>query len=373
MPHQHIWDGKEAWTEQLILFRRQYLQSVDPKFLPFPSDSTWRSPGFQSSFFRFVLSDGAHDFLPTRRYRIRVLKRIVDDLQSSFKDLDEDEISDDILFAYSALLEKTQAPELEEAQCMSPIIYTLPYTLQVSPEICLFETHSLLAASGSTGYRTWEAALRLGTFFCSSFGRDFVENKRVLELGAGTGLLSILCAKQLGASYVHATDGYSEIVEELRVNIGINDEYLRLPIVASRLWWGTSSLIDSAGDCEQLGKFDLIIGADVTYDPGSISPLVTTIYEAFEQNPAAKAIISATVRNEDTVAIFLNTCARHQIVIEEIRAPQGKIEPQRGFFHSLLIPIRVFLLSLQAEREPGYVPEEGVVQEYWHILGPDKG
>ena len=342
---------QDEWFGQVILFRRQYLQLVEPKLLPYPAVSAWRTPDFQSTFFHFILSDDANPFLPPSRYRLRVLKRVVDDLQKSFKNTEEDEISDDILLTYSNLLQEVQAPEVDSVREENMVIYTLPNTTEMAPEIKLLESRSLFAASGTTGMRTWDAALHLGIFFCTSFGRGFVYDKRILELGAGTGFLSILCACHLGASHVLVTDGYDKIVDGLRANLSHNC-WRTTPIEAAQLWWGSSSLINPKVGSFQPSKFDLVIGADVIYDPELVSPLVITIDEAFTHCSASKAIISATVRNKNTIQVFLDTCASHFIAVEEIRSPQANNESQYGFFHSTSIPIGIFLLSRDAEHLP---------------------
>ena len=52
-----------------------------------------------------------------------------------------------------------------------------------------------IAAAGTMGLRTWEAALHLGQYLCTN--PELVRNKRVLELGTWTGYLAILCRPRL--------------------------------------------------------------------------------------------------------------------------------------------------------------------------------
>jgi len=46
-----------------------------------------------------------------------------------------------------------------------------------------------------------------------------------------------------------------------------------------------------------------------TYDKTVIPRLVSTLREFFELNPALRAFMSATIRNEQTFETFLNACS----------------------------------------------------------------
>ena len=149
------------------------------------------------------------------------------------------------------------------AQQKSYVSYTAPTVLPDAPCITLVEARSLIAASGTTGLRTWEAALHLGHYLFSVEGRELVANNYILELGAGTGFLSILCAKYLGASYVMATDGSEEVIDDLASNIYLNGLEGSNGIGRTVLKWGHSldnGVIDDPGSPH---RYNLILGADV--------------------------------------------------------------------------------------------------------------
>ena len=151
------------------------------------------------------------------------------------------------------------------------ITYTAPGVDLNPPSVVLSETQSILASSGTTGFRTWEAALHLASFLYSSDGRNLVAQKHVLELGAGTGLLSIFCAAHLGASYVLATDGSTEIINNLKKNLVLNDLGSSETLGVQRLQWG-HALIGGAADRREEGKrFDTILGADLVCIPTSLA------------------------------------------------------------------------------------------------------
>lgn len=120
-----------------------------------------------------------------------------------------------------------------------------------------------MAFSGDTGWRTWEAALLLGTYLFSAKGRHLVQNKNVIELGAGTGFLSILCAKHLSASYVLSTDGSQASINDICSNIFLNGLEGTTRIDTAVLRWG-QKLNDSILHCDVVARsYDLVVGADV--------------------------------------------------------------------------------------------------------------
>ena len=149
------------------------------------------------------------------------------------------------------------------AQQKSYMTFTAPSPKLTAPQVTLLEAPRLLASSGTTGFRTWEAALYLGAFLFSPNGRQFVAGKNVIELGAGTGFASILCAKHLGAKRVLATDGSQEVISDLKANLLHNGLIEGDVIQTSILQWG-HTLVSGVGDCREQGlSYELIIGADV--------------------------------------------------------------------------------------------------------------
>lgn len=134
---------------------------------------------------------------------------------------------------------------------------------QKEPTITLLERRHLISGSLTTGFRTWEAALHLGAYLLTPAGQDLVRDKSILELGAGTGFLSILAAKHLHAKHVTTTDGDEGVVEALRENLFLNGLDDGQRVNTSVLRWGQglkSTWVEE--DCEAW-PYDLIIGADI--------------------------------------------------------------------------------------------------------------
>lgn len=128
--------------------------------------------------------------------------------------------------------------------------YTLP---PPHAPITLLETPSLISGLGTTGLRTWEAALALSEWLLQQQQqRDSPRGRRVLELGAGTGLVSLVAAR-CGAESVRATDADDGVCIALRENAARNGLGDRV-CVEQRRW---------AGPREVPEHVDLVLGADV--------------------------------------------------------------------------------------------------------------
>ena len=173
------------------------------------------------------------------------------------------EISDSLITSLTQILAQPLISASTAAQQKCHVTYTVPLSTLGAPAITLLEARSLLASSGTTGLRTWEAALFLGAYLFSPQGRQHVQNKEILELGAGTGFLSILCAKHLEAKRVLATDGSVEVIDDLQSNICLNCLERTQIVDTAMLKWGQILDDDILKAHNENRSCDLILGADV--------------------------------------------------------------------------------------------------------------
>ncbi|CAK9786355.1 hypothetical protein CC85DRAFT_284964 [Cutaneotrichosporon oleaginosum] len=176
--------------------------------------------------------------------------------------------------------------------------------------------------AGTTGLRTWTAALHLAHHVLHSSSTLFSSATLppVVELGAGTGFLSILLA-QLGADVI-TTDLGDEYGDDegqafrtplgrLKANISLNELH-KPPKVRSLDWADASASPDQrtpawAEALEPVeGRRRVVMAADVIYDPDLVPLLVDAIDVLAE---GSHAVLAATVRNEDTFELFLDECA----------------------------------------------------------------
>jgi len=246
----------------------------------------------------------------------------------------------------SSLLSSRIPSEANSAQQKSFVTYTLsslPLTSGELPTITLLESQNLLAAAGITGFRTWEAALHLGNYLCTY--ASLVNGKSILELGAGTGYVSVLCSKYLGASRVLSTDGSDDVVASLSTNFYLNGLQDQTVIQCKELKWGQALLGSEHPQWNSGRQIDLVLGADLTYDGSNHAALVSTFGDLFNLYPQVKIIIAATIRNLTTSQKFLEICQGNRYMVDEVEFPIEAADLQEGPFYSDKVPIQLCMIT----------------------------
>lgn len=245
--------------------------------------------------------------------------------------------------ALAPLLALSLPSELSAAQQKSYVTYTLSHLPPLDgkvPEITVLEARSLIAGAGTTGLRTWEAALYLGNYLCSN--PSLIAGKSILELGAGTGYTSILCSKYLSAAHVLATDGSDDVVMSLATNFYLNGLQDSTKIEAKELKWGWALEAGEYPEWNAGRKIDVVVGADLTYDDRNIPALLSTFDDLHALHPEATIIYAATERNPKTFDIFPNACRKNGWLVKEIDFKMLSAEEQTGPFYSTKVPIRLY-------------------------------
>lgn len=253
---------------------------------------------------------------------------------------------------FSSLLTTNIPPESVAAQEKSYVTYTIsslpslpksPSAKDEPPTITILESRNLLGGTGTTGFRTWEACLQLGDFLCSTYCPPdlTIERKTILELGSGTGYLSILCAKYLNAAHVTSTDGFDTVMTDLSTNLSLNDLQDSPGASTRELKWGRALVGSEESVFLENRKPDIILGADVTYDAAAHPALVATLHDLLELFPNVQILIASTVRNEETYEKFLGLCARNHFVLEHFSWQATKPENQKSPFYSADMPVKI--------------------------------
>ncbi|KAF8883814.1 putative methyltransferase-domain-containing protein [Infundibulicybe gibba] len=130
---------------------------------------------------------------------------------------------------------------------------------------------------GSVGAQTWGGACVLSEMIVdepANFGLSEGESLRILELGAGTGLVSLTTAKLMESMMLEttivATDYYPSVLRNLADNIHSNVPVTSAPssvtISAHALDWSTFAETRSESELEFNKPFDLVLGADIIYE-----------------------------------------------------------------------------------------------------------
>ena len=126
------------------------------------------------------------------------------------KDNDDEDDNEPFIFDFFA---KNEEDAYEYVDFDIP---RLPHQQQTSPKLRI---RGQFECTNSTGLGMWKGADVLAEFLIQN--RDLIQNKRVLELGAGVGLCGLVAAR-LGASHVIMTDGDTSVLSNMRYNIQQN-------------------------------------------------------------------------------------------------------------------------------------------------------
>ncbi|KAL9951975.1 hypothetical protein ACROYT_G044738 [Oculina patagonica] len=174
------------------------------------------------------------------------------------------------------------------------------------------------AEVGDESCVVWDAALVLAKYlqarhYCS---KERLDNKRVIELGAGTGVVGLIAAT-CGA-HVCCTD-LTEVVPLITLNGEINKHMITGTFKANSLKWGQDvSAIQPSPD--------LLLVADCIYYEESLEPLVATLCDLSDVNTTV--LISyeeRTTGNKPLLEKKFHQLVREHFTVEEI--PEDEQDP----------------------------------------------
>ncbi|KAL6708569.1 Protein N-terminal and lysine N-methyltransferase efm7 [Coniothyrium glycines] len=166
-----------------------------------------------------------------------------------------------------------------------------------------FASHTLL--SGKTlevrlvghnplwGHHLWNAGRTTSEYLEKRAG-DLVKNKTVLELGAGAGLPSLVCALNEASKVVVTDYPDADLIENLRYNIE-NCKLLPNPrqIVAEGYLWG-ASINHLTKHLDGEDRFDVLILADLLFNHSEHEKLIKTVQLTLKRSPDARAYVFFT-------------------------------------------------------------------------------
>lgn len=257
-------------------------------------------------------------------------------------------MSDNLMSAFSEMLAVPVPPEAETVQQTDYVTYHLSLlprdregTIASVYENCitLRESRWLLASAGATGYRTWEAALHLGQYLCTE--PDIIRGKRVLELGTGTGYVSVVCAKYLGAAKAIASDGADGVLSRLADTMFLNGLQGSSTFVPKELVWGRALVGTEEEKWNGGEEVDVVLGSDITYDTRAIPALIGTLDELFNLYPRVQVLICTAERNIATLNTLLSLCKAAGMAVRWIDFPTPAREEQQGPFYDTSVPIHI--------------------------------
>lgn len=189
----------------------------------------------------------------------------------------------------------------------------------------------------STGSAVWGGGIVLSRYM-EELGSAFWEGKRVLELGTGTGLGSVTAAK-LGAARVLATDRDGKVLALAAQNAQANG--VGGTVSAASLSWGRPG--PEAADSPLAQSWDVVIGADVTYNRDAWPVLFETIeaarvpclLSASERRPNELDSLQDAMRKAGLTVELVDSPMRNgygadKVKLFWVRAPQGPTQEGAG-------------------------------------------
>ncbi|KAM9281663.1 histone-arginine methyltransferase METTL23 [Morus bassanus] len=139
------------------------------------------------------------------------------------------------------------------------------------------------------GTHVWPCAVVLAQYLWAH--RRSLPGKRVLEVGAGTGLPGLVAAKCGAAVTLSDGEERPRCLRNCRRSCRLNG-LPQLPVLG--LTWGRA-----APQLLSLPPVDIILGSDVFFDPKDFEDILTTVYFLLEKNPHAQFWTTYQVRSAD--------------------------------------------------------------------------
>ncbi|XP_017896318.1 PREDICTED: methyltransferase-like protein 22 isoform X2 [Capra hircus] len=205
--------------------------------------------------------------------------------------------------------------------------------------------HTMATPLEDVGKQVWRGALLLADYIL--FQRDLFQGRTVLELGAGTGLASIIAATV--AQTVYCTDVGADLLAMCQRNIALNSHLLASGDPEVPFSW-------SKEDISHLyGHTTILLAAEVFYDDDLTDAVFKTLSRlAHKLKNACTAILSVEKRLNFTLRHLDVTCEAYDHFRAWLQRLEGlaggrlrfAVEPVDATFPQLLVYERIQQLEL---------------------------
>ncbi|THH30640.1 hypothetical protein EUX98_g3567 [Antrodiella citrinella] len=204
-----------------------------------------------------------------RDFAIRWLTKFTAQSEDWMYLVEEEENARTMLVDDAAAILSSFSRDEEEPDLTRKFKFSVGRAGKIHMEVELNDASLLSADHTSVGLQSWASSILLSERMCldpDTWG-FMTEGARVLELGAGTGLLSIVAAKLMQPSEPHhiiATDYHPSVLTNLQHNVRTNFPSTSSfsPVDVFKLDWEHPEY-----DAPLDKPFDVILAADVVYEP----------------------------------------------------------------------------------------------------------
>lgn len=263
-------------------------------------------------------------------YQIAILKHIISYIENK-----NVEVNSEIYEEFCALLARSASEE-------SYLHFFSDDPL--SPLISLCETVSFIS-NGTTGLSTWPAA-RVLAEFCAKNRRKF-ENRTILELGCGTGLLGLSVIKACCPKSYNFSDCHPDVLKLVTSNIKINFSAPKQHVEENGIFetqFGGTDIRVLNLPWEEIGAKtldklspDVVLAADVIYDVSAVGPLVSVFRLCASRDRSVNIFVACAVRNSETFAAFVDSVSNSGGWLSDLDVPDSDT-----FFPYADVPLKVF-------------------------------
>ncbi|XP_076814320.1 protein-lysine N-methyltransferase EEF2KMT-like [Clavelina lepadiformis] len=282
---------------------------------PWTTHSIWsedcQSEILQKTFYHVI----AKKYPPSEKYRKSFLKELMNQVESS-----GEVCAEEIFTLYVDLLQF----------CEEKTTYKSYFLPMMEIYVTLKESTNMLS-NGTTGLVTWTGSMVLSEWCLTN--RKLFDNKHILELGSGCGLLGLVLSKSFEMKSFTFTDVHPDVLEQLRANVHLNGLCQGKHSVKYFNWQ------ERTPDEE---KPDIILAADVVFDPLIVPDLARTIANLLCNNTSAVAFIASTIRNESTYQMFLSQLDSNKLNYFE----QEQSKSSEVFFFDRKWDVRILKISM---------------------------
>ncbi|KAI8966969.1 nicotinamide N-methyltransferase-like protein, partial [Mycotypha africana] len=179
------------------------------------------------------------------------------------------------------------------------------------------------------GGKIWEAANVMINYFIGkeSNGSSLLQNKKIVEVGSGTGLVGLAMAKLCPSIQEMLLTDQLSMMGLLKENITLNK--LESTVKAEILNWGEdvpSHMLDA----------DVILASDCIYLEVAFIPLIETLFALTAQKPNETVIYLAYRKRRSADKRFFQL-AKKKFIFEEITDDPQRLEYQKQKLHLFIV------------------------------------
>ena len=189
-------------------------------------------------------------------------------------------------------------------------------------DVCVWirQVTSRQGAQEDVGFVLWPSAIALSQWLVNN--RHVLQDKTVLELGAGCGLVGLVAAKYAGLTLL--TDFNPIVLHNIKLNIDLNGRSQKAVAMKLDFNQQTGDSVKGWFDGEEYqAPVDVIVAADMICQPADAISAAKTIHDALKSITGVAYVVCANGNHRYGVDCFPDACRQaglvmtHQQILQE--------------------------------------------------------